>query len=283
LDVPSLTFTGERIPSLALTGEKARRSPRGALVVLAVAVPLVPIAAGIVLTAGASVKPAQPALLLSPLDSPIVSVAPPELRRAVKHAPLALVARVHTQTTMRVSPGGRVLATQPTVTQYGSPAVVLVRRQVPGWLGVVSPLAGNGRLGWIPAASASLSRVSWQLDVSLSKRELTVLDRGVVIERYKIAVGATYAPTPTGEFAVTDRLHTGDPSGPYGCCILALSALAPHAIQGWDGGNRIAIHSTPEISSIGHPVSHGCMRLTVAEGAWLISHIPEGTPTIIRT
>jgi lipoprotein-anchoring transpeptidase ErfK/SrfK len=29
-------------------------------------------------------------------------------------------------------------------------------------------------------------------------------------------------------------------------------------------------------------VSHGCLRLTLAEGRWLLSHIPLGTPTIIR-
>jgi len=28
-------------------------------------------------------------------------------------------------------------------------------------------------------------------------------------------------------------------------------------------------------------VSHGCLRLTLAEGRWL-SHIPLGAPTIIR-
>ena len=112
---------------------------------------------------------------------------------------------------------------------------------------------------------------------------LTVLHNGKAVERYTIAVGAPTSPTPTGRFAVTDRLTTGDPQGPYGCCILALSALAPHAIQGWSGGNRIAIHSTPETSSIGQPVSHGCMRLTLAEGRWLLDHIPLGTPTVIST
>ena len=98
-----------------------------------------------------------------------------------------------------------------------------------------------------------------------------------------MAIGRPSAPTPRGRFAVTDRLTTGDPSGPYGCCILALSARSPHAIQGWNGGNRIAIHSTPDASSIGHPVSHGCVRLTLAQGRWLLDHIPLGTPTLIST
>ena len=124
---------------------------------------------------------------------------------------------------------------------------------------------------------------SWELRVSLSARKLTVLHNGQVRQRYTVAIGAPDAPTPTGRFAVTDRLLTGDPAGPYGCCILALSAKAPHAIQDWSGGNRIAIHSTPETETIGEAVSHGCVRLTLAEGQWLINHIPLGTPTVISS
>ena len=110
-----------------------------------------------------------------------------------------------------------------------------------------------------------------------------MLRAGRVVARFTVAVGAPADPTPTGRFAVTDRLLTGDPSGPYGCCILALSARAPHAIQDWSGGNRIAIHSTPESSSIGQAISHGCIRLTLPEGRWLLNHIPLGTPTYIKT
>jgi lipoprotein-anchoring transpeptidase ErfK/SrfK len=104
-----------------------------------------------------------------------------------------------------------------------------------------------------------------------------------VLKRYLIAIGRPDAPTPSGRFAVTDRLLTGDPAGPYGCCILALSAHSPHAIQGWTGGDRIAIHSTPDAATIGEAVSHGCMRVTMDNGRWLLAHIPLGTPTLITS
>jgi lipoprotein-anchoring transpeptidase ErfK/SrfK len=160
---------------------------------------------------------------------------------------------------------------------------VLVVRQVPGWLGVVATEAGNDRIGWIEQGAASLSRDSWAIDVSLGARRLTVLDGGKVIARYTVAIGRPGAPTPTGRFAVTDRLVTGNDGGPYGCCILALSAHSPHAIQGWTGGTRIAIHSTPDAASMGEAASHGCVRVTLAEGRWLLAHIPLGTPTLIRS
>ena len=109
------------------------------------------------------------------------------------------------------------------------------------------------------------------------------MHNGRTVARFVVAIGKPTAPTPTGRFDVTDRLNTGDPTGPYGRRILALSAQAPHAIQGVDGGNRIAIHSTPETSSIGQAVSHGCMRLTLAEGRWLLHDIPIGTPAVINS
>jgi len=247
---------------------------------LVVAVPLVPILVGVAFLAPGRAAPARSGLL-RPLSSPPSRLSAPAQKSTDSKG--ALVAVVHHETTMLSAPDGSEIATQPTTTQFGSPSVLLVRRTKPGWLGVVSPLAGNGRLGWIRSSSSSLLHVDWQLDVSLAKRRLTVLENGRLRRRYTVAVGSAAAPTPTGVFAVTDRLRTGDPSGPYGCCILALSALAPHAIQDWSGGNRIAIHSTSETSSIGEAVSHGCLRLTLAEGQWLIDHVPLGTPTIIRS
>lgn len=184
-------------------------------------------------------------------------------------------------TTIRASPGGRVLARIGTRDQFGAPAVLAVVKVQPAWLGVMTPFAGNGRLGWIPRSAAWLERVAYSLRASLSSRTLTVLYDGRVLKRYAIAIGAAYAPTPTGRFAVTDRLTTGNPQGPYGCCILALSATAPHAIPGWTGGNRIAIHATTETQTIGAPDSHGCLRVTEAEAHWLLYHVRDGTQITI--
>jgi lipoprotein-anchoring transpeptidase ErfK/SrfK len=186
-------------------------------------------------------------------------------------------------TTIRAAPAGRALARIGPQDQFGSPDVLAVIRVLPRWLGVLSPFAGNGRVGWIPRTAAGLDRVAYALSASLSKRTLTVLYGGHVVERYAVAIGATYAPTPTGRFAVTDRLTTGQQQGPYGCCILALSATAPHAIPGWTGGNRIAIHATPETQSIGQPDSHGCLRVTQSEASWLVDHIPLGTRVLISS
>jgi lipoprotein-anchoring transpeptidase ErfK/SrfK len=192
------------------------------------------------------------------------------------------VALLQHRTTMRDSPGGRALTRIGVRTEFGSPTTFLVVRQVGDWLGVISPQSGNGHVGWVKSSTVSLTRIHFELNVSLTRRRLTVIENGKPVKHYDVAVGRPDAPTPTGRFAVTDRLATHDPAGPYGCCILALSAKSPHAIQGWSGGNRIAIHSTPDSGSIGLAVSHGCVRVDLADGRWLLRHIPLGTPTIIR-
>lgn len=262
----------------------ARPQRRGsaALVVVAALLPLVPILAGLVITSGSvAAAPIAPGGYRALASAPSSATSSPG--SSLPGGSGALVALVLRGTTMRVSPGGRALAAVGRRTGFGSPQALWVLTASRQWLGVVSPAAGNGRLGWIPRSATSLERVGWELRVSLSARRLTVIEDGSVVQRYTVAVGRPSAPTPTGRFAVTDRLATGDPTGPYGCCILALSALSPHAIQGWSGGNRIAIHSTPDTGSIGQPVSHGCVRVTLAQGRWLMNHVPLGTPTLIRS
>jgi lipoprotein-anchoring transpeptidase ErfK/SrfK len=247
-------------------------------------VPAIPIAVGVVigLHQPASGAAATTTAGFTPAGQTTASAPPP--KHAVPAVPGgsgALVALVLHPTALRAAPGGHTIAHLATRTGFGSREMFWVVKHVPGWLGVITPQAGNGRVAWIAQRATTLSRVSWELKVSLSARRLTVLNGGKVVERYTVAIGTPNAPTPTGRFAVTDRLLTGDPSGPYGCCILALSANAPHAIQGWTGGTRIAIHSTPETGTIGEAVSHGCIRLTLPEGRWLLGHIPLGTPTLI--
>jgi hypothetical protein len=46
-------------------------------------------------------------------------------------------------------------------------------------------------------------------------------------------------------------------------------------------GDGVGIHGTPDQSSIGTAVTHGCMRLSDADIAWLYHHVPIGTRVYI--
>ncbi|HEX7291474.1 MAG TPA: L,D-transpeptidase [Conexibacter sp.] len=156
-------------------------------------------------------------------------------------------------------------------------------RQQHRWLGVISKELPNGRVGWISTTTALVAyRTPWSIAVSLGRREVVVHRSGRVVQRFRVAVGGPSTPTPTGRFAVTDKLLTQDPASVYGCCILALSAQQPHTPQGWGGGDRIAIHATNLPETIGTAASLGCLRAPAEEARRLVHTVPLGTIVTIR-
>ncbi len=202
--------------------------------------------------------------------TPTVAEAAPEEKR---QGPLG--ARLKRKTPLRDSPEGEIIADLGTRTRWGSPRVLAVVEQRPGWLGVLSERI-PGKVGWIPGDAAELLLEPWSLRIDLSARRITVSRDGKVVRRIRTAIGAPGSRTPTGRFAVTDTLRlTGD--GPYGCCAIALTARQREIPQGWSGGDRVAIHGTNDPSSIGRAVSHGCLRAAESDLRWLLARIPLGS------
>jgi lipoprotein-anchoring transpeptidase ErfK/SrfK len=170
-------------------------------------------------------------------------------------------------------------------TQFGSPqsfSVVGTRRG--RWLAVTEAGVGNNRVVWVDARAGGLryQRTGLELDVDLSARTLTVTRDGAVLRRLSVGVGRAGSPTPTGRFAVTDKLRGSAYSAAYGCCILALSAIQPNLPAGWSGGNRIAIHGTLSAGDFGRAVSAGCVHARDADLRYLMRAVPLGTPVVIR-
>ena len=85
-----------------------------------------------------------------------------------------------------------------------------------------------------PPSTGSGRATSWSNTMSRADVELAG----------RIAMGGASTPTPTGRFAVTDKILFRNARGPYGCCALALTGHQPRLPSGWKGGDRIAIHST---------------------------------------
>ncbi len=187
---------------------------------------------------------------------------------------------------LRDRPGGRILAVVGDRTEFGSPRIFAIfARRADHWVGVVTPELPNGRLGWINARSSSLDLglVSTRIEVDLSRRQLTVLDRGRVLRRMSVAIGAPASPTPVGRFAVTDKLPGAHFSASYGCCILALSGHQTKLPPGWSGGDRLAIHATNDRQDIGQRISAGCVRGLDADLRYLMHAVPLGTAVVIRS
>jgi lipoprotein-anchoring transpeptidase ErfK/SrfK len=191
------------------------------------------------------------------------------------------VAHVVRATTLRATPGGRVIARIGPRTGFGQPRYVPVVRRRGSWLGVIATERPNGRIGWIPAAATKPLVSRQRLVADLSQRRLRVLEGARVVLSIPVAVGAPATPTPTGRFGVTDSLVPAAGS-PYGCCILALSGHQPHVPQGWTGGDRIAIHGTSDPASIGRAASSGCLRASDRDLRRLLDVVGLGAVLRIR-
>jgi lipoprotein-anchoring transpeptidase ErfK/SrfK len=219
----------------------------------------------------------------------VLDGAEPPVWHVVKPAaqPAYLIAQVRSGSvvTLRTRPFGRVVAHVGAVTRFGSQrALGVVSTERGRWLAVTEAGIGGNRVVWVDARAGGLrySRTPLQLDVDLSQRTMTLRRGSAVLRRISIGIGAAGSPTPTGRFAVTDKLSGATFSAAYGCCILALSAIQPNLPRGWTGGNRVAIHGTLSPSDFGQAVSAGCVHAPDSALRYLMRIVPLGTPVVIR-
>lgn len=104
--------------------------------------------------------------------------------------------------------------------------------------------------------------------VSLSQRHLYLLEDDIVVRGFPVGIGRMLTSTPTGEFTIVNKQP--NPGGPFGAFWMGLSK--PH----------YGIHGTNDPSSIGHYVSHGCIRMYNEDVLQLQSLVPIGTRVTIR-
>jgi hypothetical protein len=217
---------------------------------------------------------------------------PPRPPAATKPAKLPpgrgyLRARVREPVLVYARPGGKPIARLRRKTPFGEPRTlgIVAVRDRRRWFGVHSPVLGNERVGWIdndPAALA-LSRTRLSLRVDLSNKRIRLRRGRRTLRTVPIAIGAAGTTTPAGRFQVTDKLPASRvPKGPYGCCIIALSARQPNLPEGWAGGDRIAIHGTTRPDTIGQAASDGCLRASDPDLRALMRDVPVGAPVFIR-
>ena len=198
-----------------------------------------------------------------------------------------LLARVREPVLVHDRPDGRTFARLRRTTPFDNPRTLGVVRTADDarWLAVHSPILHNDRIGWIrnDPAKLALTRTRVSLQVRLGATRVDLRRGGRTVLRIPISIGAAGTSTPTGRFQVTDKMPASRfPEGPYGCCILALSARQPNLPRGWAGGDRIAIHGTPRTDSIGSASSNGCLRASDAHLRVLMRDVPVGAPVFIR-
>jgi lipoprotein-anchoring transpeptidase ErfK/SrfK len=194
----------------------------------------------------------------------------------------APVAILENRVWLRAAPDGKRLHRLKRRTEWRTPRVLAVVGARGNWLRVIATELPNGRRGWIPMRATDLVANPWSVTADLSSRLVKVYKDDRLVRRFRVAVGSPRTPTPTGRFAVTDKLVYSNGSAAYGCCALALSGNQPNIEQGWPGGDRLAIHGTRLEHTIGSAASFGCLRAHDEDARWVVRNVFLGTVVRIQ-
>jgi lipoprotein-anchoring transpeptidase ErfK/SrfK len=159
------------------------------------------------------------------------------------------------------------------------PSVLPVIATRPGWVQVRLAQRPNGSTAWLPASDVKLGSTPYRIIIHLAARRLDLYEYGSLVMSAPAGIGAATDPTPPGQYFVA---FDEDPPGPgYGPFVLVTSAHSPN-IADWDGSGDgiIGIHGPlgddAEIGTTGARISHGCIRLHLADQQQL-SVVPAGT------
>jgi lipoprotein-anchoring transpeptidase ErfK/SrfK len=117
--------------------------------------------------------------------------------------------------------------------------------------------------------------------VSLVDRKLAVIEDGVVIATFQVAVGADVTPSPTGEFKVVSRVE--NPTYYHPGTVIPAGKDNPVGTR-WLGLSQkgYGIHGTNAPGSIGRAASHGCIRLRNSDVEKLFTMVQVGDTVKIR-
>ena len=104
------------------------------------------------------------------------------------------------------------------------------------------------------------ARPARRIVVSIPDRKLAVLESGKVVRVFPTAVGKPSTPSPAGAYTIVQRLT--DPTWYYEGKVVRPGKSNPLGTR-WMGLSvgGYGIHGTNVPDSIGHNVSHGCIRM----------------------
>src|ERR1700730_4024798 len=112
--------------------------------------------------------------------------------------------------------------------------------------------------------------------ISIADRKLAVVEDGRVVKIYATDVGADTTPSPTGVCKIANRVPNPTWYGPHRK-IVPPGKANPLGTR-WMGLNHkgYGIHGTNNQSSVGHNVSHGCIRMRKADVEQLFEIVKVG-------
>ncbi|NDU73184.1 L,D-transpeptidase family protein [Actinomadura sp. DSM 109109] len=170
-------------------------------------------------------------------------------------------------------PAGHRFATLPT-TQLGGPTWVPVVETSGEWRKVLLPSRPNGATGWIPGTALRTARTPYTVHVDLTRRRLVLEKSARPVGRWRVAVGDTRTPTPTGRtFVMATLAPARKTPSPI---VLPLGTHSATLDTFGGGPGTVALHGWPDASVFGEAVTHGCVRVP-ADALKALSRVPLGS------
>jgi len=163
-------------------------------------------------------------------------------------------------------------------------------------------------MAWLPAAersaqaeAADTQRSQRELVLDRRRRQLVVLDNGLELRRFSVAVGKPGWETPVGHFQVIELVV--DPIWVHPATGQAIPPGVDNPLgsrwigfyrdckprKGFNGNANLTthgcvtagFHGTPNRASVGRAVSHGCVRLLDEQAQDLFALVQLGTPVTV--
>jgi len=132
----------------------------------------------------------------------------------------------------------------------------------------------------LPGQRLKVAKANFSVVVDKSHNTLTLKNGEEVLKVYRCSTGKE-GITPTGTFKIVNRIvdppwyspqgviPPGDPRNPLGSRWMGFD------VPGY------GLHGTTDPTSIGKPVTHGCVRLANSDVEELFTLLPEGTQVVI--
>lgn len=110
--------------------------------------------------------------------------------------------------------------------------------------------------------------VSYGILIDIEDYRLYLLNDGICVKSYPIAVGKADTPSPIGYWKIISKSDWGEG---FGGRWMGLNVI-------W---GQYGIHGTLSPNSIGHAASHGCIRMFSRDVREVYRVVPRGTPVMI--
>ena len=112
------------------------------------------------------------------------------------------------------------------------------------------------------------------IDIDLSAQRLVAYEGQHAVMQTAVSTGRPWTPTPTGRFRIYRKVRSQTMSGP--------GYHVPDVPYVMFFHGSYTLHGCYWHSNFGHPMSHGCVNLPMAEAKWLYNWAPVGTLVVVH-